>query len=620
MEGIHEAGRLFALFPRRLARIVALGILAASLAEATEPPRVDVSGELVRWHKVTLTLHGPRSSEDAVPNPFTDYRMDVSFAHPETGLRYRVPGYFAADGSAANSSAAAGDRWRAHLSPDHAGLWTYAVSFRAGPGVAVAADPGAGAPLAPFDGLAGSFRIAETRGPGGDPRARGRLQYVGAHQLRFAGTGEWFLKMGADSPENFLAYDGFDGTPDAGGRRKSWGAHARDWRPGDPTWKGGLGKGIVGVLNYLADRGMNAQSFLTYSYHGDDGNVFPYADPRDRLRMDCSKLDQWEVVFEHADARGVYLHFKTQETENDQDLDGGELGPERRLYYRELIARFGHHLALGWNLGEENSNTVAQRRAFAQFFHDHDPYQHLRVVHTFPGAKRRVFEPLLGSRSWLTGASLQSRRGGVFADTRTWVRRSAEAGRPWVVSSDEQGPPGAGIACDRDDPSHDRDRKRVLWANLMAGGAGVESYYGYETCAGDLGAQDHRTRERWWDQCRHALELMREVPFWRMESRSDLVSSGKCLAGEDHYVVYLPGGGSTTLDLSGARGRFEVRWYDPRAGGPLRPGSVTTVEGGARRSLGDPPARARADWVVLVRRGAVTASGGSVIPNDEGTR
>ena len=78
------------------------------------------------------------------------------------------------------------------------------------------------------------------------------------------------------------------------------------------------------------------------------------------LISSCSKLDQWEVVFAHADRLGLHLHFKTQETENDQDLDGGRLGTERRLYYRELIARFAHHLALNWNLGEENTNTTAE--------------------------------------------------------------------------------------------------------------------------------------------------------------------------------------------------------------------------------------------------------------------
>jgi hypothetical protein len=38
---------------------------------------------------------------------------------------------------------------------------------------------------------------------------------------------------------------------------------------------------------------------------------------------------------------------------NKRELDNGMLGVERKLFYRELISRFGHHLALQWNLCEE---------------------------------------------------------------------------------------------------------------------------------------------------------------------------------------------------------------------------------------------------------------------------
>ena len=68
------------------------------------------------------------------------------------------------------------------------------------------------------------------------------------------------------------------------------------------------------------------------------------------------------------------------------------------------------------------------------------------------------------------------------------------------------------------------------------------------------------------------------------------------------YAVYLPDGGTTTLDLSGATGRFEVKWYNPRAGGALRDGSVRTVEGGGVRALGQAPGDAAKDWAVLIRR------------------
>ena len=115
---------------------------------------------------------------------------------------------------------------------------------------------------------------------------------------------------------------------------------------------------------------------------GDDRNVFPYLDYNERLRMDVSRLDQWEIVFEHADTLGMFLHFKTLETENELLLDNGDLGVQRRLYYRELMARFAHHLALNWNLGEEiNDATTTQKRAWARFFADNDPYKHHIVIH-----------------------------------------------------------------------------------------------------------------------------------------------------------------------------------------------------------------------------------------------
>ena len=232
-------------------RPISLCLFFAAFADASEPNAagvVKVSGELKQWHKVTLTLDGPTASEDGTPNPFLDYRMQVTFRHPATGLTYVVPGYFAADGNAAETSAAQGNKWRAHLAPDHAGTWTYRISFRSGQQAAVSDDPNAGTPVADADGLHGSFDIQKTDKSGRDLRGKGRLDYVGRHHLRFAGTGEFFLKAGVDAPENFLAYKDFDGGFSTDGHKdnlvKDWAPHVRDWQPGDPSWQNGKGKGI----------------------------------------------------------------------------------------------------------------------------------------------------------------------------------------------------------------------------------------------------------------------------------------------------------------------------------------------------------------------------------------
>ncbi len=152
--------------------------------------------------------------------------------------------------------------------------------------------------------------------------------FVGKHHLRFAETGEYFLKCGADAPENFLAYRDFDGDFKFDGHKdnfiKDLAPHIIDWKQGDSTWQGGKGKGIIGAVNYLASKGMNVFSFLTLNIGGDDQNVFPYITYDERLRMDVSRLDQWEIAFEHADKLGMYLHFKTMETENELLLDKGD--------------------------------------------------------------------------------------------------------------------------------------------------------------------------------------------------------------------------------------------------------------------------------------------------------
>ena len=576
--------------------------------------KATVSGELKQWHKVTLTLDGPFAHErDNAPNPFLDYRMTVTFQHESGSPRYVVPGYFAADGNAANTSAESGTTWRAHLSPDKTGTWSYRVSFVKGKQIAV--STAAGSPVAGCDGKAGTFVVQATDKTGVDLSGKGRLQYVGKHHLRFAGSGEYFLKCGADAPENFLAYRDFDGAFKTDGQKdnlvKSWQAHVKDWRQGDPTWRGGKGKGMIGAINYLASEGLNAFSFLTLNIAGDDRNVFPYTTYGERLHLDCSRLDQWEIVLAHGQRMGMYLHFKTLETENELLLDRGDLGTQRKLYYRELIARFAHHLALNWNLGEEiNNASTAQKKAWARYFHDNDPYRHLVVIHN--GANH--YE-LMGKASTVTGFSLQTNQPNferVHSRTLDYLSRSVKAGKPWVVACDEPGDAQHSLRPDNDaGASHTDGRKNALWGNILAGGAGLEFYFGYKHAESDLTCQDYRSRDRFWDYCRHALEFFRdnEIPFWEMTNADSRVNAAKkgsrtyCLAKAGSvYLVYLANGGSARLNLGQTNSTFTVQWFNPRKGGKLQAGSVKQVKGGGSVDLGQPAADRDQDWLAVIRR------------------
>jgi hypothetical protein len=145
----------------------------------------------------------------------------------------------------------------------------------------------------------------------------------------------------------------------------------------------------------------------------------------------------------------------------------------------------------------------------------------------------------------------------------------------------------------------------------MAGGAGVEYYFGYQLPENDLVLQDFRSRDKSWDYCRIALEFLsaNRIPLNDMVNADSLVgnqqsdNSKYCLAKtDDIYVVYLPEGVTTELDLKDAKGEFSVSWFNPRSGGALIASDIKQVLGGKAVTLGQPPKESDQDWVIVVRK------------------
>ena len=606
-------------------------VLSTLLVLALAPESVsaaEVSPNPQRWHTVTLSIAGPQAREDdPAVNPFADYRMTARLIHPETSHRYEIPGFFAADGNAAETSADAGDRWQVRFSPPLAGRWRYQIELEHN-GDAVATK-----------GDTGTFNVGPSDKTGDDFRHHGHLQYVGTRYLRFAGSDRYFLKAGTNSPETLLGYHDFDGTyldaqthpiaaphdpidlPALDNGLHRFADHIRDWQAGNPTWQNGKGKGLIGGLNYLATHGVNSVYFVTMNVNGDGRNVWPWTGPWQHDRFDVSKLDQWEIVFEHMQSLGIQMHVVLQETENDHILDGGRLGPNRKLYLREMVARFAHHPAVVWNLGEENLQTPDQQRAMAEFIRSIDPYDHPIVMHNdhqSPTNLRDTFDPHLG-KSTLNGLSVQDFHwSDVHYHTKYYVDQSRRAGTPWFVCGDEMGGAQYGLPTDQDQPDHHQPRSQGLWGNLMAGGAGVEWYFGWQNNSphSDLSAETWRPRQTMWDQSKIAVDFFqRYLPFARMESADELTrnTSDYCFAAPGEiYCVYLPQGGNTRLDLGEHDGVYSVRWFDPDGGGELRTGSVDAVWGPGEVSIGTPPSINRGDdnsiasdnddWVCLVRK------------------
>ncbi len=606
VERRHPARRRSAVL--RIATVVGVLSFAANAAVAQAPP--------VQWQPLTLDFAGPQSSELASANPFLDYRLQVEFVGPG-GQRYEVPGFFDGDGD----GGASGGVWRTRFTPDEPGEWSYRASFRKGNNVAVSLDPNAGNPVGQIDGQAGAF-IAQPRDPDAPGfLSTGRLEHVGGHYLKFRDGGYW-IKGGTDGPENLLAYTGFDNTPQA---RHDYASHVNDWNPGDPDWNSPDtpsahdGRALIGALNYLSSQNVNSVYFLPMNVGGDGQDTWPYVGPidpagdasNDNTRFDVSKLRQWETVFDHAQRQGIALHVVLNEAEapNKRELDDATLGVERKLFYRELIARFGHHNALQWNISEEYNlklNLGEERvKEFAEYIRELDPYDHPVTVHNSGNGARGLWDPFLGESPFEV-TSLQYHRtvDGLGEEVEYFRDASSAEGLPIAVMIDE---PEA-----INNLSAEAVRKRMLW-DIMLSGGGVEWYI-----RGDFrNFDDFRQQEQVWQDTWHARRFVEEnLPFWALQPRDDLLSGeaetfgpGQVFARPgDVYAVYLPDAGDTgTLDLTDLSGQAIQRWYNPRTGEFAGEGRV--ISGGAVVSLGAPPNTANEDWVVLIEALTPTVSG-----------
>lgn len=588
--------------------IVNLLALVPLLSSAqTEPPPV-------AWHPLTIQFEGPACLEtDSDPNPFLDYRLQVKFTGP-SGQVFDTPGYF--DGGDD------GTDWKVRFTPDQGGAWTYQTSFRNGENVAIALEKEAGKPVF-FDGQSGVFKV-EDRSPHAPGFMKwGRLEYVGGHYLKFR-DGPYWIRTGVDSPENFLAYAGFDNTPPS----HRYSDHAADWKTGDPDWNEGLGKAIIGAINSLSASGVNSVYFLTMNIGGDGGDVWPWAGQpvrkghpaNDNLHFDLGKLRQWETVFTHAQRRGIFLHFVLNEAEeaNKKELDDGELGIERKLYYRELIARFGHHLAMSWNLCEEYNLDLKlspeQIRAYAKYIQAIDPYHHPVTVHSAGDPLNELSftfgDPLFS----LTSIQLNQRRIDTLAENLR--QATAAAGRPLPVSMDEF---TLDVGQKQSWKPFDRPalhRKQKLWPTLMSGGQ-------IEFILEDLlQTESFKTpaRQALWKSAAIARGFMEQhLPFWEMAPADELVEGEATIkvglgSGESFqlgaqvfqkpgevYSIYYPVATRTgSINLAENKAPLEAKWFNPRSG--KFEGEPMKLSADKRVEPGPPPSSPEEDWVLLIRK------------------
>ena len=279
--------------------------------------------------------------------------------------------------------------------------------------------------------------------------------------------------------------------------------------------------------------------------HATNGNTPRISgDDDSRLNYAPRRLDQWDMVFDHAEELGIMMSFVLAETEasNFNWFDGTSHEIDtvaHRLFYKNMVAMFGHHLGIKWIFSEEtkyandidpnssNPNHVdlLDIQAAAEWIAywdvcDYDSVQskwigHAFAIHGLPNEQAGdvgvfdgleiyvdVHQNVVDGDWWLTGTSLQLHGNESNASSSTWRNiysdhieamidaagmddtASGSSARFVPVDCDEQGTPGTGVTSYKwtgapvSSTSTDR-RKRILFDVFLSGGAGVEWYCGY---------------------------------------------------------------------------------------------------------------------------------------------
>jgi len=612
-----------------LLTVAAVAALCASNTLPTQAAEIRGTEEnpdvLKRWHRISLTFDGPQTSETAEPNPYFNYRLDVTFTGP-SGQDMTVPGFYAADGNAGRTGADRGNKWRVYFSPNEVGYWSWEVSCRSGKDVSIAKNPQAGEPWKPLDGSSGTFEVVGSDRTGRDFRSpdKGLILNRGHHYLTFA-SGKPFLKGGPGVPENMLGYYGFDNTRSNNKRGPLYenippeeiylhrfAGHTQDWEPGDPDWdrndgpeatRKNAGRNYIGMLNFLGrQHGVSSLYIMMMSVEDDGDDTYPTIAHADKEHYDVSKLDQWEIVFTHAERVGIFSHMLLCESSNDKyyNSEGKTLGRIRKLYFREMLARFGHHLAFQLDLGEENDFTNEQLQEQAAWLKMLDAYDHPVATHNRTKELIPRWTALVGDANFdMTAVQADFGNQEIYKFIKEWREKSAAAGNPLVISGDEI----HGTMTD-----YDKGRVEKMWPWYISGGGGYEWYLKKpENHNYDQVIDDYRITKTMPKHIGIAVNELIKLPLLEMAPHNELLvdmPKGYCLAqpGVVYAIYDQRKGTSFQLDLSGIEDTFTVQWLNPREGGDWQTGSVKIVKGGGIVDLGQAPNTLDQDWCCIVSK------------------
>jgi hypothetical protein len=359
-------------------------------------------------------------------------------------------------------------------------------------------------------------------------------------------------------------------------------------------------------LDYIESQGYNLLSVASFMLNREvegrgKGWVTPDLwDGNSRLPLP-TEYDRAETILNDLSERQIIVYpfagFFGQAS--DFPLDYGD----QELYLRYTIARWGPYWNLLFNVaGPEpllkpdafrNQMSLGDVIRLGTLIKKLDPFGHPVSVHNKTGSDPFRHE------SWCDYITLQGGKEGPGYSVYQYIEKNARLNKP-VFAQEVFWPGNMYHKCHCEDPVTIREKAFTL---LFAGATINFADMDGNSSSGFSGSLDLEDRHQvWHDAIRGAWDWLESVPFYRMKPRRDLGNNGYVLAEEGiSYAVYIPDGGKKVqLDLSNARGSFNLRWYNPESMEYSKEAQV--VDAGQTIVLGSPPGDPSHDWIAMLER------------------
>jgi hypothetical protein len=570
-----DARRLGAAFGRAFLTTID-ELRDGKVSDALEQPAVEVA----RWEVHEFSLRGSAR----VANPFRDAALVGEFTSP-SGKTTVVDGFF--DG---------GDAWRLRFAPDEEGQWTY-----------------------------------QLRGEGVEILGRGRLRCTAA---RAHGP----IRI---HPQNPYAFAHADGTP---------------FFPMGDTCYGLLDDSpITPELRdrYVKTRREQGFNFVRMTVGhsesraaADPGTYWAWggtpAKP-DLDRLNPAFFANLDALFGQLRAAGMNVELILLNFYRKPFTDVRGWTPEReRLWLRYLAARYGaFDNVFLWTIANEYEThpdgkyrldfpgDVEWAKSTARFVKASDPFRHPVTVHPVISASRAGPSPRDAiEQPWRIGEffgvddaiDVLSQQTGQKGDGCVWDEQlkcwtgdsktlvaSLSADRRYnkpVLNAENGYEYLRGGPTEKQQVHHSDKVRRTAWRIVCAGGyfaAGFNGTIGHSDVWNRIDKPDRYTFEIRDEGAPEQLGALRTfftaLPFWRMQPFAGVTGDANVALAEPGmaYVVYLPHGGETAVDLADARGKISARWFNPRTGDFTGPATFTGAADHPRFAAPD-----ENDWTLLV--------------------